>query len=102
MIRRPVLVLAASCCAFLCAAAAAAGVPPPPGSGSTSKPAAARSGARPWAAADIRTVVAKGVMGPDVATFRPQDPPTRADLPALVAGLTHQAPQPPSKPDRTV
>ena len=102
MIRRPVLVLAASCCAFLCSAAAAAGVPPPPGPGSTSKPASAKSGASSWAAADIRTVVANGLMAPDVATFRPQDPLTRADLAALVAGLTDQVPQTVSNPDATV
>src|SRR5205823_7647948 len=91
-----------SCCAFLCSAAAAAGAPPPPSPGSTAKPASAKSGASSWAAADIRTVVAKGLMGPDVATFRPQDPLTRADLAALVAGLTHQVPQTVSNPDATV
>src|SRR5205814_7175787 len=64
------------------------------------KPAkpAATSGASSWAAADIRAVVAHGLMGPDVATFRPQDPLTRADLATLVAGLTQQGPQLVSNP----
>jgi cell wall-associated NlpC family hydrolase len=41
-------------------------------------------------------------MGPDVATFRPQDPLTRGALATLVAGLTGQLPQPVSNPAATV
>jgi len=108
MSRRPVLILAACACACAAAAApAAANTPPPPGSGAApaaaSKPArpakpAATSGASSWAAPDIRAVVAAGVMGPDVATFRPQDPLTRGDLATLVAGLTDRPEQPVSNP----
>jgi cell wall-associated NlpC family hydrolase len=41
-------------------------------------------------------------MGPDVASFRPEDPLTRGALAVVVAGLTHQAPQPVSNPNATV
>jgi len=41
-------------------------------------------------------------MGPDVATFHPQDPLTRSALAVLVAGLTQQAPQVVTNPDATV
>jgi cell wall-associated NlpC family hydrolase len=41
-------------------------------------------------------------MGPDVATFRPQDPLTRGALADLVAGLTQQSPQLVTNPDATV
>src|SRR5438034_5081246 len=119
MTRRPILVLAASCCALVAVATATANVPPqPPGSASTpttpsppakpAKPAPgtatapAVSGASSWAAADIRAVVAAELMGPDIATFRPQDPLTRGALADLVAGLTQQPPQPVTNPDATV
>jgi cell wall-associated NlpC family hydrolase len=101
MIRRPVLALATFCCALVAAAPAAAKVPTPPPA-KPADPASTSAGGRSWAAADIRTVVAEGLMGPDVATFRPQDPLTRGDLATLVAGLTHQAPQPVSNPAATV
>src|SRR4029079_17079180 len=38
-------------------------------------PAVTRSGPN-WAAPQIATVVAAGLMGPDVPAFRPPDPPT--------------------------
>src|SRR5207244_2413476 len=103
MLRRLVLVLVVAACVFAPAAAAAANAPTPPGpgTGTPAKPAAT-SGASSWAAADIRTVVAQGLMGPDVATFRPQDPLTQADLAALVAGLTQQSVAPVSNPTATV
>jgi cell wall-associated NlpC family hydrolase len=101
MPRRSILILAAGACALACAAPAAANPPGPPEPGTAAK-AAATSGASSWAAADIRTVVAQGLMGPDVATFRPQDPLTRADLATLVAGLTQQLPRPVSNPTATV
>ena len=40
-------------------------------------------------------------MGPDVATFRPQDPLTRADLAALVASLTQAPLRPVTNPTAT-
>ena len=45
-----------------------------------------------WAEPQIKAVVAAGVMGSDVATFRPNDPLTRVALEQLVAGLTHMVP----------
>jgi cell wall-associated NlpC family hydrolase len=41
-----------------------------------------------WAQAEITLVVARGLMGPDVPSFRPDDPITQAELAALLAGLT--------------
>jgi cell wall-associated NlpC family hydrolase len=40
-----------------------------------------------WAQAEIKAVVAAGLMGNDAATFRPDDPLTRGALEHLVAGL---------------
>ena len=54
--------------------------PPPP----TAKPAPS------WAQAEIRTVVAHGLMAKSVALFRPNDPLTQGALAALVAGLLHK------------
>ena len=54
-------------------------------------PAAARShgGApTPWAQAEIKVVVAHGLMAKSVQTFHPNDPLTRGALTALVSGLT--------------
>jgi cell wall-associated NlpC family hydrolase len=52
-----------------------------------------------WAAPQIATVVARGIMGPDVASFRPDDPLTRAELhDAIVAlGRPHRAPLDPTR-----
>jgi len=59
-------------------------------------PAAARgrAAAQPasWAQPEIRVVVAHGLMAKTVQTFRPNDPITRGELTALVAGLTDQPP----------
>src|SRR2546421_11911298 len=76
------------------AAPAAATTPPPPGPGtqttpSTKPPAKTR---KSWADAQIRVVVAHGLMAPDVASFRPDDPLTRGALSALVGGLTGRLP----------
>jgi cell wall-associated NlpC family hydrolase len=55
------------------------------------------SGASSWAAADIRAVVAAGLMGPDVDAFRPDDDLTRGELfDALL--LLGYAPVPPADP----
>ena len=69
--RRP---LALVCCAFAALLAGAAGQ--------------ARPAAPSWAQADIRIVVSRGLMAKDVASFRPDDTLTQAELNALVAGLT--------------
>ena len=47
-----------------------------------------------WAAPQVASVVLAGVMGPDVASFRPDDALTRGELHAaiLALGKPHQAP----------
>jgi cell wall-associated NlpC family hydrolase len=55
-------------------------------------PASAAKGTRSWAQPQIRAVVSAGIMGPDVASFHPNDPLTRIALEQLVAGLTHTTP----------
>ena len=47
-----------------------------------------------WAQAEIRLVTARGLMGGDAKTFRPDAPLTRSALDDLVAGLTATAPTP--------
>ena len=53
---------------------------------------------RSWAQPQIRLVVARGLMAPSVATFRPNDPLTQGELAELVAGLTEQPPKPVANP----
>ena len=57
-------------------------------------PAAAAWAAKPtassWAQPEIKAVVAQGLMGRDVATFRPDDPLTRGAAAAVVAALTNK------------
>src|ERR671931_377679 len=70
------------------AAPAGASTPPPPAPGTQTTPAA-KPPAKPqrsWADAQIRLVVANGLMAPDVASFRPDDPLTRGALSALGGG----------------
>jgi cell wall-associated NlpC family hydrolase len=43
-----------------------------------------------WAQPQIITVVGHGLLAPDVASFRPDDPLTAQDLDTLVGGLTGQ------------
>jgi cell wall-associated NlpC family hydrolase len=45
---------------------------------------------RSWAHPQIRLVVARGLMAPSVASFRPNDALTQGELAELVAGLTEQ------------
>jgi cell wall-associated NlpC family hydrolase len=49
-----------------------------------------------WAQAQIREVVAAGLMAPDATSFRPDDPLTRGVLEQLVAGLTEATPVTPA------
>jgi cell wall-associated NlpC family hydrolase len=60
---------------------------------------AAASGQTSWAAPEIASVVLAGLMGPAVASFRPDDPLTRGELhDAIVAlGKPQQAPLDPSR-----
>ncbi len=55
-------------------------------------PAAIHAAAPPvsWAQPQIVTVVAHGLLAPDVASFRPDDPLTAQELDTLVGGLTGQ------------
>ena len=55
-------------------------------------PAALHAATAPgsWAQPQIVTVVRHGLLAPDVASFRPDDPLTAQDLGALVGGLTGQ------------
>jgi cell wall-associated NlpC family hydrolase len=62
-------------------------------------PASAKT-QRSWAQPQINAVVSAGVMGtaPEPASFRPDDPLTRAALETLVAGLTNATAATPSSP----
>jgi hypothetical protein len=53
-----------------------------------------------WAEPQIRAVVARGLMGGDLSTFRPSDRLTLAELSELVSGLRHptSAPAPEADP----
>jgi cell wall-associated NlpC family hydrolase len=61
---------------------------------------------RSWAQAEIRTVVAHGLMASSVAAFRPNDPLTQGELRNLLAGLGQESsppsPQPPARPGPSV
>jgi cell wall-associated NlpC family hydrolase len=61
---------------------------------------------RSWAQAEIRTVVAHGLMASSVAAFRPNDPLTQGDLRNLLAGLSQESPpaspQPSASPGPSV
>jgi cell wall-associated NlpC family hydrolase len=65
-------------------------------------PGGAAKGSRSWAEAQIKVVVAAGLMGGDVATFRPDDPLTRGALEQLVGGLRASAPMAPATPTAKV
>jgi cell wall-associated NlpC family hydrolase len=66
--------------------------------GLSAAPSAAPARAkRSWAQAEIRLVVAHGLMARSVAAFRPNDPLTQDELRDLVTGLSEESP-PPSPP----
>jgi cell wall-associated NlpC family hydrolase len=54
-----------------------------------------------WARAELKAVVAAGLMAKEVAA-RPNDPVTRGELETLIAGLVHAAPVTPPAPSATV
>src|SRR6266496_2036539 len=67
--------------------------------GLSAAPSAAPARAkRSWAQAEIRTVVAHGLMASSVAAFRPNDPLTQNELRDLLAAMSEESPQPPSQP----
>jgi cell wall-associated NlpC family hydrolase len=65
-------------------------------------PAVAAESAPSWAQAQIKAVVAAGLMSDDTASFRPNDPLTRGALEQLVAGLTGATPVAPATPSARV
>jgi cell wall-associated NlpC family hydrolase len=65
-------------------------------------PVSAAKAPASWAQPEIQAVVSAGIMGPDVASFRPDDPLTKIALEQLVAGLTHTAPALVSSPTASV
>jgi cell wall-associated NlpC family hydrolase len=62
---------------------------------------AAAKPAPSWAQAELKAVVAAGLM-PREAAARPNDPLTRGELETMVAGLAHVEPGAPSTPSATV
>src|SRR5919204_2105627 len=64
-------------------------------------PAAAAKPAPSWAQAELKTVVAAGLMAKEAAA-RPNDPLTRAQLETMADGLLHVPVGTPSSPDATV
>lgn len=64
-------------------------------------PAAAAKPATSWAQAQLKAVVAAGLMAKDVAA-KPDEPLTRGTLETLVAGLTSAEPAAPAAPDAKV
>src|SRR5436190_2819217 len=62
---------------------------------------AAANPATSWAQAELRAVVAAGLMAKEAAA-RPNDPLTRSELETLTAGLLHAVPARPNTPTATV
>jgi cell wall-associated NlpC family hydrolase len=62
---------------------------------------AAAKPATSWAQAELRAVVAAGLMAKETAA-QPQGPLTSAELETISAGLLHAVPAPPSAPTATV
>src|SRR5919197_814329 len=63
-------------------------------------PVAAKPGTS-WAAAELKAVVAAGLMAKEAAA-RPDDPVTRGEVETIVAGIAHVAPVTPRTPAGTV
>jgi cell wall-associated NlpC family hydrolase len=90
--------LALAACLVVAALAAGASARAMP----TPDPATAdQSGVGSWAEPQIRAVVAHGLMGGSLATFRPNDPVTKADVSDLLAALLHRAATAVPSPDPT-
>ena len=64
-------------------------------------PVAAANPAPSWAQAELKAVVAAGLMAKEAAA-RPNDPLTRAELETLTSGLLHAPPATTSTPTATV
>ncbi len=89
--------LAAS--AFTAPALAAGPADPLATAGAQTAVVTTKSSTASWAAPQIATVVLAGLMGPDVASFRPADPLTRGELhdAILALGKSHQPPLDPAR-----
>src|SRR5215208_1856080 len=83
------LLLTASACACVVTPALAAA-------------AADSSGSASWAKPEIRAVVARGLMAPDLQSFRPDDALTRAELADLEAGITGRQAKAQTTPDAAI
>jgi cell wall-associated NlpC family hydrolase len=70
--------------------------------GLAAAPGAMPSGKRSWAQPEIKLVVARGLMARSVASFRPNDALTQAELQDVVAGLTDAPPKAATNPDAQV
>jgi cell wall-associated NlpC family hydrolase len=89
-----------ACCAVLAAPSALAS--PTGAADGTGRTFAAVGATSSWAQAEIRLVVRRGLMAKTVASFRPTEPLTRAELAALVAGMTQQPAAMPANPTARV
>src|ERR1051325_7139575 len=63
---------------------------------------AAGAAKQSWAQREIRVVAARGLMGANAATFKPDAPLTQAALADLIGGLTDQEPATPADPTAPV
>ncbi len=89
------LLAVASCCALLAAPSALAAKVADPGK---SRGTSASTPAPSWAQADIRYVVAHGLMAKTVASFRAADTLRQGELATLVTGLTKEPSGTPASP----
>jgi cell wall-associated NlpC family hydrolase len=65
-------------------------------------PAIASGAKASWAQPEIKLVTARGLMGGNPSTFKPDSPLTQGTLSELVAGLTEEEPAVPVAPEATV
>jgi cell wall-associated NlpC family hydrolase len=70
--------------------------------GLAAAPGALPAGKRSWAQPQIKLVVTRGLMARSVASFRPNDALTQAELQDLVAGLTEEPAKEPTNPNTAV
>jgi cell wall-associated NlpC family hydrolase len=98
--RRPVLL--AACCLILLAPPAAATTVAAGNYAAKAKSQRSVVPPKSWDKAEIRFVVAHGLMAQSVATFRPNDVLTQGELATLVAALTQQPPETPANPSAPV
>ncbi len=70
--------------------------PAAPAAGKPARPVAKT--ARTWAQAEIRLVVARGVMGKGIESFRPADPLRQGELASLIGAITKRPPATTAEP----